>query len=62
MKKVSKMYKGFKVINLITKNEESFIYTYGNDSVYAENLAIKELMEETGLSRSNFAVSGLIKR
>lgn len=62
MKKVSRMYKGFKVLNTKTKQETEFIYPYDSDSVTIENIAIRELMAQTGESRANFWVSGLIKR
>ena len=62
MKKISKMYAGFKVMNLTTKQTEMFIYTFGCDNVYAENCAIQQLMQETGLGRGQFVVCELIKR
>jgi hypothetical protein len=54
-------YTGFKLMNLVTGKEEQYPYIKGWNNVDSENKAIREQMELTGQSRSNFIVSGLIK-
>ena len=53
---------GFKVLD--TKNQKEYEFPYFPDqhSVATENIAIEKLMDQTGLSRGNFWVSGLIKK
>jgi hypothetical protein len=49
---------------LDTKNDVEYQFPYypDRDSVLTENIAIAGLMNQTGLSRGNFWVSGLIKK
>ncbi|MDF2534229.1 MAG: hypothetical protein K0R18_386 [Bacillales bacterium] len=54
-------YTGFKLMNLVTGKEEQCPYIKGWNNVDSENKAIREQMELTGQSRSDFIVSGLIK-
>lgn len=60
--KINKKYAGFKVLDQLNKKEYEFPYFKDIDSVLTENIAIAGLMNQTGLSRGNFWVSGLIKK
>ena len=60
--KVQKQYAGFKVLDTKNNKEYQFPYFPDRDSVLTENIAIAGLMKNTGLSRGNFWVSGLIKK
>jgi len=53
---------GFKVLDTKNDVEYQFPYYPDRDSVLTENIAIAGLMNQTGLSRGNFWVSGLIKK
>jgi hypothetical protein len=58
---VRNKYSGFKLLNLKTKQEIVYPYVKGKNNRDVEDQAIKEQMELTGLSRSNFMVNGLVE-
>lgn len=55
-------YSGFEVLNMKTKMKRVYPYIKGKDSRDVEEKAIKEEMSNTGEPRSNFTISGLIRR
>lgn len=57
-----KKYVGFVVLDIKNRVEVRFNYTKGVDKHECELNAIKNLMNQSGLDRSNFIVSGLIKK
>jgi len=61
-KKIMKKYVGFNVLDLKTGVEVRFNYIKGVDNIECELMAIKNLMKQSGQDRSNFIVSGLIKK
>ena len=59
---LTKKYDGFIVYNRKTQKKTKYPYPKGKDNVEAENLAIKDQMDLTGQSRSDFTVSALIPK
>jgi hypothetical protein len=60
--KVNKKYAGFKVLDQKNQKEYEFPYFKDIDSDTSERWAIEGLMTKLDLPRSNFIVSGLIKK
>ncbi len=62
MSDMTKKYVGFNLLNMKTQEIKSYPYIKGVDSITVEDRAIREQAEITGLTKSDFAVYGLIKR
>lgn len=59
---MTKDYDGFVVIDYKTKKNYKFKYVKGTSNVKVEDIAIAKVMKDTGESRGNFAVNGLITK
>jgi len=59
---MTKQYDGFKVRNDKTKDVYKFKYVKGIKNTQVEEEAISKLMKKTGQPRSNFGVSGFVKK
>lgn len=59
---MTKDYDGFIILDLKGQKTYKFKYVKGNSNVKVENDAIDKVVKSTGLSRSNFAVHGFVKK